>query len=231
MMKMQTLQNSENTMQISFKKIIMSEQKSQAQRLLSLSMKNTQYVAFLLVLIGVGLCNQSFPSFYRVRNREKIQSFSRIIQEGKPCYWLNLSMKVEKNYKNVEIGRTAFPSKRFFGSFNESTIQYRKSSLDSTKFFWCPYNLIGFLNILTETYKDEQLVEFLEFVEIKSKIIDFPLFKLSLERIEMLIRLPTVEAASCLIQDSNKTSNDVDQVTYYLTLFNRNPRDLCRSFR
>jgi len=72
--------------------------------------------------------------------------------------------------------------------------------------------------MLSEAYRQEEMVEFLEFLEIK-------------KRIEMMIRLPTAEPAPCLKQSPEKTNSDVDQVTHYLTLFNRNPRDLCRFFK
>jgi len=114
---------------------------------------------------------------------------------------------LKKKYKNIEVGRTNFPSKRFFGTFTESTIQNRRLLLDR------------FLSFLLENYQNEQMVEFLEFLEVK-------------KRIEMLIRLPPVEPpTSSFKSDCENSSSDFDQVTYFLNIFNRNTRDLCRSFK
>jgi len=127
--------------------------------------------------------------------------FTEYIIEKRYTQFFELYKKIEKNYKNIGLERTSFPSKRWIGKFSEGIIQTRKSQLDR------------FLRFLSGVYKQEQMVEFLEFLEIK-------------KRIEMLIRLPPVESATSLRQDA-----DFDQVNYYLTLFNRNTTDLCRSFK
>jgi len=132
--------------------------------------------------------------------------FTEYIIEKRYTQFLELYKKVERNYKNVSLHRLSFPAKRFFGSFNDTTIQHRKSLLDR------------FLIFLSENYKKEAVVEFLEFLEIK-------------KRIEMLIRLPTVESAVIVTQDTDKTGSDVDLALSYLRLFNRNTRNLCRSFK
>jgi hypothetical protein len=132
--------------------------------------------------------------------------FTEYVIEKRYNQFLELYKRVERNYKNIGLGRTAFPSKKFFGSFNESTIQQRKIQLD------------GFLNFLSDFYKQEQIVEFLEYLEIK-------------KRIEMISRLPTIGSVGIVKQDGDKPSTDIEQVTYYLILFNRNKKDVCRSFK
>lgn len=131
--------------------------------------------------------------------------FSEYHIEKRYTQFLELYKKVERKYKNIEIGRTNFPSKRFFGKFTEATIQNRTLLLDS------------FLNFLVENYQQEQIVEFLEFLEVK-------------KRIEMLTRLPTVKPPVVQVE-CESSGNDADQVKYFLNIFNRNSRDLCRSFK
>jgi len=132
--------------------------------------------------------------------------FTEYLIEKRYTQFLELYKKIERNYKNIEVGRTNFPAKKFFGTFTESTIQSRRLLLGR------------FLTFLGEIYKQEQMVEFLEFIEVK-------------KRIEMLIRLPTVDVPAVgLGPDCQKSSTD-DQVIFYLNIFNRNSRDLCRSFK
>jgi len=74
------------------------------------------------------------------------------------------------------------------------------------------------LTFLGDIYKQEQMVEFLEFIEMK-------------KRIEMLIRLPTVEVPACSLRPSGEKLTVEEQVNYFLNIFNRHSRDLCRSFK
>jgi len=132
--------------------------------------------------------------------------FTEYLIEKRYTQFLDLYKKIEKNYKSIAIGRTNFPAKKFFGTFNEATIQTRRSLLGR------------FLTFLGEIYKQEQMVEFLEFIEMK-------------KRIEMLIRLPTVDVPACSLRPSGERLTVEEQVNYFLNIFNRHSRDLCRSFK
>jgi len=105
---------------------------------------------------------------------------------------------------------TTFPSKKIFGSFAPSTIEYRKLHLNK------------FLAFLSEKYKADEIVQFLEFLEIK-------------KRIEMLQRNPqlSVESNPVSVSDAEKNTKDVEKLLGFIYLFNKNQKDiikLCREF-
>jgi len=131
--------------------------------------------------------------------------FTTYFIEKRYTQFLELYRKIERNYKNIGIGRTNFPAKKFFGTFTESTIQFRRVGLGR------------FLNFLDNIYKEQQIVEFLEFIEIK-------------KRIEMLFRLPTVDVPANSLRPSAEMSSE-DLVSFYLNTFSRNSSELCRSFK
>jgi len=77
--------------------------------------------------------------------------------------------KIERNYKDLGIDKNNFPSKSIFSTFTESTIQHRKTLLDSKGFSLkhLPKKSLEILSFLSENFKREQIIEFVEFLEIK----------------------------------------------------------------
>jgi len=127
--------------------------------------------------------------------------------EKRYTQFLEMYKKIERNYKDLGIDQNNFPAKSSFSTFTESTIQHRKTLLDKI------------LKFLSEHYKKEQIIEFVEFLEIK-------------QRIEWLTRVPTTRSMGSLRPDGEWSSgSDMDQVNYYLNIFNYNTRNLCQSFK
>lgn len=154
---------------------------------------------------------ESYDEKYTVYVIQIKLSFTEYLIERRYSQFLDFYRKLERNYKNLELGRTRFPSRKFFGSFTDATIQNRRQLLDR------------FLKVVSENFKKEEVVEFLEFLEVR-------------KRIEMLIRLPAIESNTGLPQQGQPDTpepslSDVDKVNHYLVKFNRNTSDFCRSFR
>jgi len=152
---------------------------------------------------------ESFDEKYTVYVIQVKLSFTEYLVEKRYSQFLDLYRKIERNYKYLELGKTRFPSKKFFGTFTDATIQHRKELLN------------GFLNLVCGKYKQEEVVEFLEFLEVR-------------KRVEILLRLPTVESSNNLLQLQEAKSHppsDMDQVNHYLIMLNRNTTDFYRSFR
>jgi len=132
--------------------------------------------------------------------------FTKYTIEKRYNLFFDLYKKIETQYKNLDLQSTTFPAKKIFGSFAQTTIEHRKLHLNK------------FLHFLSEHYKKEEMVEFLEFLEIK-------------KRLEMMKRNQMYDPIPKFADNAEKFSLDDQQALTYLTLFNKKPKVLSNSFK
>jgi len=107
-----------------------------------------------------------------------------------------------KKYKNLNFHEISFPSKKFFGSLDIETVERRKVLLND------------FLSVLCQRYKDFNLVEFMEFLDIR----------------KMYLKASTNPNSLAFTDKPIRTTQETEQILKYVSNLNKNPENLSSTF-
>jgi hypothetical protein len=114
----------------------------------------------------------------------------------------SLQQQLVKKYKQLNLQEINFPSKKFFGSLDIETIEKRKAHLNQ------------FLDVLCKKYKEYNLVEFMEFLDVR----------------KMFLKASTNPNSLPFMDKPLRTTQETEQILKFVVSLNKNSENLISTF-